>query len=67
MYTVFINEWETETEWETEMPYLPKKGDKIGAWIRDKWYICDIISIIHEFEENGNFAITEINIKKPNQ
>lgn len=47
---------------ETQMPYLPLESSNIGVWVNGKWNILKIESIIHEFDENNNFLITEINL-----
>ncbi len=47
---------------ETTMPYLPKLSSKFGVWIEGTWTILMVSSIIHEFDLNNNFLITEINL-----
>ena len=52
----------TEEYIETKMPYLPSESSNLGVWINGKWNILKIESIIHEFDENNIFLITEINL-----
>lgn len=47
---------------ETSMPYLPKLSSNFGLWIEGTWTILMVNSIIHEFDENNKFLITEINL-----
>lgn len=62
MIKVIIVETETDVSFETEMPVIPKRKDKIGAWFEGVWYICEIHYIIYEFEENGDFKCVEIGV-----
>ena len=52
----------TEEYIETKMPYLPLESSNLGVWVNGEWNILKIESIIHEFDENQNFLITEINL-----
>ena len=52
----------TEEYIETQMPYLPLESSNLGVWVNGEWDILKIESIIHEFDENQNFLITEINL-----
>ena len=52
----------TEEYIETLMPYLPLENSNLGVWINGEWNILKVESIIHEFDRNNYFLITEINL-----
>jgi hypothetical protein len=62
MINVIICETEMDLSFETKIPKIPEKGDKIGAWFNHQWVVCEIFSIIYEFTENGDFHRVEINV-----
>ena len=62
MINVLISEIEMELAFDTKIPKVPEKGDKIGAWFDGQFYICEIYSFIYEFNQNGSFNRIEINV-----
>jgi len=62
MIDVIICEIELALSFDTKVPKIPEKGDKIAAWFNGMCYVCDIHSIIYEFKENGDFHRVEINV-----
>ena len=47
---------------EIEMPHIPLKGEIIGLWIKDIWYLLTLDEIVHEFDEDNKYIITELNL-----
>lgn len=73
VFDVVISDSESDYKIVTKMPFLPKKGQAIGCWMPKNiddtgeqtelvWVIGNIYSVIHEFEPDGTFLTTEINI-----
>jgi hypothetical protein len=46
----------------TEMPFLPESTSKIGLYVLNSWDVFQIGDIIHEFNTECNFVVTEINL-----
>jgi hypothetical protein len=62
MIDVIICEIEMELGFDTKVPKMPEKGDKISAWFDGKCYTCEIHSFLYEFKENGCFDRVQINV-----
>ena len=62
MIKVLISEIEMELSFNTMLPQIPKRGDMIGAWFNDEWFICEIDSIIYEINKTEDFEMVEINV-----
>jgi hypothetical protein len=62
MIKVRIHDIESGLMFDTEMPQIPRKNDKIGAWFDDEWCLCDVKFFIYEFEKTGDFLRVEINV-----
>lgn len=60
MYNVEI--WYDEYSFKSKMPKLPEKGEKVGFWLGDDWYIKEVDYIVYEFDRKGNYLKAEINL-----
>lgn len=60
MYKVKIVDNNSEFSIITSMPKIPSKGDLIGCWINDGWFIGEVESLFYTLRQNGKFEIVNI-------
>lgn len=60
MYKITIYYGDNGCHFETEMPKIPNKEDKIGFWIDGDWTVEDIDYIVYEFDNKGKYIGAEI-------
>jgi len=61
MYKITIYYGDNGCHFETEMPKIPNKEDKIGFFLDDgDWTVEDIDYIVYEFDNKGKYIGAEI-------